>query len=80
MIDNRFNTLAHWDNPKGDRYAVALEIISAEMNISATGDTFPVIEILQTSIIDKRPMNVLRVSLAIISLRTFATTTLAYGC
>ena len=29
MIDNRFNTLAHWDNPKGDRYAVALEIISA---------------------------------------------------
>lgn len=40
MIDNRFNTLAHWDNPKGDRYAVVLEIISAEMNISATGDTF----------------------------------------
>ncbi|STV89663.1 Domain of uncharacterised function (DUF1852) [Klebsiella michiganensis] len=35
MIDNRFNTLAHWDNPKGDRYAVVLEIISAEMNISA---------------------------------------------
>lgn len=54
MIDNRFNTLAHWDNPKGDRYAVALEIISAEMNISATGDTFPVIEILQTRIIDKK--------------------------
>ena len=54
MIDNRFNTLAHWDNPKGDRYAVVLEIISAEMNISATGDTFPVIEILQTSIIDKK--------------------------
>ena len=54
MIDNRFNTLAHWDNPKGDRYAVALEIISAEMNISVTGDTFPVIEILQTSIIDKK--------------------------
>lgn len=20
MIDNRFNSLAHWDNPRGDRY------------------------------------------------------------
>jgi hypothetical protein len=47
-------TLAHWDNPKGDRYAVELEIISAEMKFNATGDTFPVIEILQTSIIDKK--------------------------
>ena len=24
MIDNRFNDLAHWDNPTGDRYAVEL--------------------------------------------------------
>ena len=54
MINNRFNNLAHWDNPKGDRYAVELEIISAEMKINATGDTFPVIEILQTGIIDKK--------------------------
>ena len=30
MIDNRFNALAHWDNPKGDRYTVELEIISVE--------------------------------------------------
>ena len=22
MIDNRFNSLAHWDNPKADRYSV----------------------------------------------------------
>ena len=22
MIDNRFNSLAHWDNPQGDRYSV----------------------------------------------------------
>ncbi|MEB0014901.1 DUF1852 family protein, partial [Glaciimonas sp. Cout2] len=22
MIDNRFNALAHWDNPNGDRYSV----------------------------------------------------------
>ncbi|WP_207888647.1 putative oxygenase MesX, partial [Pseudomonas sp. 30_B] len=46
MIDNRFNTLAHWDNPKGDRYGVELEIISVEMNIDAEGKTtaFPAIE------------------------------------
>ncbi|MCW1888923.1 DUF1852 domain-containing protein [Vibrio chagasii] len=28
MIDNSFNALAHWDNPKGDRYSAELEIIS----------------------------------------------------
>ncbi|POP44039.1 DUF1852 domain-containing protein [Superficieibacter electus] len=54
MIDNRFNSLAHWDNPKGDRYSVALEIVSVAMNIEAGGDSFPVIEILKTSIIDKK--------------------------
>jgi len=54
MIDNRFNTLAHWDNPKGDRYSVELEIISVEMNIENNGDSFPVIEILKTNIIDKK--------------------------
>jgi len=54
MIDNRFNTLAHWDNPKGDRYSVELEIISVEMNLENNGDSFPVIEILKTSIIDKK--------------------------
>ncbi|WP_019700245.1 DUF1852 domain-containing protein [Paracidovorax oryzae] len=56
MIDNRFNDLAHWDNPTGDRYAVALEIVSVEMRIGATGNngTFPLIEILKTSILDKQ--------------------------
>lgn len=56
MIDNRFNSLAHWDNPKGDRYAVELEIISAVLNIDIEGrrDTFPAIEILKTNIIDKK--------------------------
>ncbi|VUS76704.1 DUF1852 domain-containing protein [Klebsiella spallanzanii] len=54
MIDNRFNTLAHWDNPKSDRYSVALEIISVEMKVAAGGDAFPVIEVLQTNIIDKK--------------------------
>jgi hypothetical protein len=54
MIDNRFNSLAHWDNPKGDRYSVELTIVTAEMRIDADGsDVFPLIEILQTTIIDK---------------------------
>ena len=59
MIDNRFNALAHWDNPKGDRYGVELEIISVEMNIDAENRTsgLPLIEILKTNIVDKRPMN-----------------------
>ncbi|UBX49299.1 DUF1852 domain-containing protein [Providencia alcalifaciens] len=54
MINNRFNSLAYWDNPKNDRYAVELEIISVEMNIEENGSTFPVIEILKTNIIDKK--------------------------
>lgn len=56
MMDRRFNSLANWDNPTGDRYAVELEIISAEMNIGAEGGSsvFPLIEILQTNIIDRK--------------------------
>lgn len=53
MINNRFNTLAHWDNPKDDRYAVELEIISVDMKINGNGTSFPVIEILRTNIVDK---------------------------
>ena len=52
MIDNRFNALAHWDNPKGDRYAVELTIISVEMSIAA--DAFPLIEILKTTVVDRK--------------------------
>jgi len=56
MIDNRFNALAHWDNPTGDRYRVDLEIISVEMNMDAKRGNalFPLIEILKTSIFDKK--------------------------
>lgn len=56
MIDNRFNALAHWDNPKGDRYSVELEIISVEMRVGAEGndDAFPLIEILKTNIVDQK--------------------------
>lgn len=55
MIDNRFNSLAHWDNPKGDRYTVELQIITVEMRVAPgeSGEAFPLIEILQTTIIDK---------------------------
>ncbi|MEH6396177.1 DUF1852 domain-containing protein [Pseudoalteromonas sp.] len=52
MIDNRFNALAHWDNPKGDRYSVELEIVSVDMDIAGSGDSFPSIEVLKTNIID----------------------------
>lgn len=56
MIDNRFNALAHWDNPKGDRYAVSLEIISVEMSIdgASSDSALPLIEILKTSIFDRK--------------------------
>ncbi|KLO57798.1 hypothetical protein AA671_19420 [Delftia tsuruhatensis] len=56
MIDNRFNDLTHWDNPTGDRYSVELEIISVEMGIGARNGlgAFPLIEILKTSILDKK--------------------------
>jgi hypothetical protein len=56
MIDNRFNALAHWNNPNGDRYAVELDIISVEMNIDVQGDSdaFPLIEILKTTIVDRK--------------------------
>lgn len=52
MIDRRFNSLAHWDNPKSDRYAVELEIISVEMHLGTHDQAFPAIEILKTHIID----------------------------
>ncbi|WP_188691807.1 DUF1852 domain-containing protein [Bowmanella pacifica] len=54
MIDNRFNALAHWDNPKGDRYSVELEIVSVHMDINGGGQTFPSIEVLKTNIIDHK--------------------------
>ena len=55
MIDNRFNSLAHWDNPKSDRYSVELDIITVQLTISGedSSDSFPVIEILKINIVDK---------------------------
>ncbi len=55
MIDNRFNALAHWDNPNADRYSVELDIISAEISIGEGRqvDAFPLIEILKPTILDR---------------------------
>lgn len=52
MINNRFNTLANWDNSNNNRYSVELEIISVDMNIN--DHLFPSIEILKTHIIDHK--------------------------
>ena len=54
MINNRFNALAHWDNPTADRYSVEIDIISAHMDIEGDGNTFPVIETLKTTIVDHK--------------------------
>lgn len=54
MIDNRFNDLAYWDNPEGDRYTVELDIISADMAIDGVEMGFPAIEVLKTTVLDQK--------------------------
>lgn len=61
MINKRFNALANWDNPNGERYSVDLEIISVDIKIHAnnafptqTSNTFPSIEVLKTNINDHK--------------------------
>lgn len=54
MINNRFNALANWDNPKGDRYSVELDIISVDVDVAGNGNSFPSIEVLQTHIVDNK--------------------------
>ncbi|NVC95055.1 DUF1852 domain-containing protein [Vibrio natriegens] len=54
MINNRFNALASWDNSAGDRYSVELEIISVDLDIEGSGQTFPSIEILKTNFVDHK--------------------------
>lgn len=41
MIDRRFNELACWDNPTGDRYSVELEIISADIKMENADEAIP---------------------------------------
>ncbi|MEH3107754.1 MAG: DUF1852 family protein [Sphingomonas fennica] len=56
MIDNRFNALAAWDNPDGDRYAVETDIVTVEFDIRSDdrAETFPIIEMLETAILDRQ--------------------------
>ncbi len=54
MINNRFNSMAKWDNPNLDRYSVELEIISVAIDIDGSGKTFPSIEVLKTHINDHK--------------------------
>ncbi len=54
MVDNSFNALAHWDNPKGNRYSVELEIISVDVDVEGSGHAFPSIEVLKTNIVDHK--------------------------
>ncbi|GEA08441.1 hypothetical protein KUL42_32020 [Alteromonas sp. KUL42] len=57
MINNRFNALAHWDNPQADRYTVDLDIVSVDIEVNGDGKRFPTIEILQTHIFDNVTQN-----------------------
>ncbi|MGO2052488.1 DUF1852 domain-containing protein [Arthrobacter sp. MYb211] len=55
MINRRFNSLAHWDNPQGDRYELELEIISANVHFDSANaaEQFPLLEVLDTTIVDR---------------------------
>jgi hypothetical protein len=54
MINNRFNDLADWDNPRGDRYSLAIDIISVDIDPAGAGDVFPLIEMLETTVLDHK--------------------------
>ncbi|WII95692.1 DUF1852 domain-containing protein [Moraxella haemolytica] len=54
MIDNRFNDLANWDNPNGDRYSVKLDIVSIDIDVAGKGEFFSGLEWLKTSVIDHK--------------------------
>jgi len=56
MINNRFNALAHLDNPKADRYLIELEILTVTMSIDDKNGSndLPMIEVLKTNIIDRK--------------------------
>ncbi|RIX28421.1 DUF1852 domain-containing protein [Amnibacterium setariae] len=56
MIRNRFNDLADWDNPGGDRYGLELDIVSVELEFTAgeADREFPLLEVLDVTIVDGR--------------------------
>lgn len=55
MMNQRLNALAHWDNPRGQRYALELDILSVEMHCADLGITqpFPLLEWLQPFVWDR---------------------------
>jgi hypothetical protein len=56
MIDRRFNDLAPWDNPNGDRYTLELDIVSVGLQFTADGEDqeFPLLEFLDIQIVDRQ--------------------------
>lgn len=56
MINRRFNDLARWDNPDGDRYTLELDIVSVELEFAEAGDDerFPLLEVLDVQIVDQK--------------------------
>lgn len=54
MIDNRLNNLVPWDNPGFDRYGIELDIISVDLAIDRAEAPFPAIEMLKTTIVDRK--------------------------
>ena len=54
MMNNRFNTLASFDNPEANRYSLEIDIISAEIDIEGKGQAFPFIEMLKSTITDHK--------------------------
>ncbi len=54
MMNTRVNELLHWDNPRGDRYELELDIVSVDLHLTSAGDdaAFPVIEVLDVDVVD----------------------------
>lgn len=54
MMNTRLNELLHWDNPRGDRYELELDIVSVDLHLESAGDdaAFPVIEVLDVDIVE----------------------------
>ncbi|MCC4248989.1 MULTISPECIES: putative oxygenase MesX [Microbacterium] len=55
MIDRRFNDLARWDNPDGDRYTLEIDIVSVDLEFATSGDDhrFPLLEVLDLVVVDR---------------------------
>lgn len=54
MINHRCNELAYWDNPDNSRYSVELDIISVEIKVQEQDRSFPMIEMLKTTLVDHK--------------------------